>query len=343
MDPCPTPDGVTAVTGIAGPALRVTRCTPDDLAGCPVPPPNACSTAATAAPARADPRRSDGSHHRGRAAGRVGRARGLPLLAALHPAPPRRSPKIPRARGLDFMIAKAVAAIALAASTAGGIALATTSTPADPHAVATSEAAATDDATPSAVVVASPGPVAALGRPDEAADPPAARARTGSDSAGAASSHDAGGTADHPTGLCRASSNIADRRPRRQGRREPRLHRRRLRRRRCRHRRPDRPAERPPQHCPRQPGPPHRQAGHHRSREGRHRQQAGEGRQAGPRARARATARATPPGPGTGTTASRRGTAATADAHRLLGPRTGTRGKGPFRISGTGPFDSLPM
>ena len=50
VDPCLTPDTDVAVTGIAGPALRVTRCTPDDSAGCPAPPPSDCSTAATVRP-----------------------------------------------------------------------------------------------------------------------------------------------------------------------------------------------------------------------------------------------------------------------------------------------------
>jgi hypothetical protein len=108
-----------------------------------------------------------------------------------------------------FMIAKAVAAVALAASTAGGIALATTSTPADPHALTTREAAATDGTRPSAVVLTSPGPVAVPARPDEAADPPVATPADRRDSADATARTTPAARAAHPTGLCRASSNIA--------------------------------------------------------------------------------------------------------------------------------------
>jgi hypothetical protein len=94
--------------------------------------------------------------------------------------PPRRSPLHAAS---TFMIAKAVAAVALAASTAGSIALATTSTPADPHALITSEAATTDGVPPSAVVLATPGPVAVirwgvvLTRPWPAAQPGSGAAR----------------------------------------------------------------------------------------------------------------------------------------------------------------------
>jgi hypothetical protein len=108
-----------------------------------------------------------------------------------------------------FMIAKAVAAVALAASTAGGIALATTSTPADPHALTTREAAAGDGAPPSAVVLATRGPVAGPARPDEAADAPVGTPADRHDSADATARTTPAARAAHPTGLCRASENIA--------------------------------------------------------------------------------------------------------------------------------------
>jgi hypothetical protein len=123
--------------------------------------------------------------------------------SSLHTAPrphdiPRKSPV--RATS-TFMVAKAIAAIALTASTAGGIALATSSTPADPPARTTSESAATD-AAPASLVVATPGPGAVLDDPDgtagaRAAAPPGRPASAG--------------TAAHPTGLCQASSHIGDR------------------------------------------------------------------------------------------------------------------------------------
>ena len=70
--------------------------------------------------------------------------------SSMHSAPlPDDLPRRPPVRvTTSIMIAKAIAAIALTASTAGGIALATTSTPADPHARPASESAATGDARP---------------------------------------------------------------------------------------------------------------------------------------------------------------------------------------------------
>jgi hypothetical protein len=133
--------------------------------------------------------------------------------AAFHSAPhsapvPEDVPRRPPVRAAStFMIAKAVAAIALAASTAGGIALATTSTPADPHTVTTTEAAASGGATPSAVVNATPEP--ALAPSDDAADPLAAAAAGRSASTGAAARTTPAAAAAHPTGLCRASANVA--------------------------------------------------------------------------------------------------------------------------------------
>ena len=70
--------------------------------------------------------------------------------SSMHSAPlphdiPRRTPVHATS---SIIIAKVIAAITLTASTAGGIALATTSTPADPHARTTSESTATGDARP---------------------------------------------------------------------------------------------------------------------------------------------------------------------------------------------------
>ena len=154
-----------------------------------------------------------------------------------------------------IMIAKAIAAIALTASTAGGIALATTSTPADPHPRTTSESAAiTGDALPSSLPLTTPGPTdaARADAEEEAEDTPAAEPdeqRTGRPAPRVRTTPAA--KAPHPTGLCRASSNIATGRPSRQGRREPRLRRPALRRRRCRHRRRGHPAHRAPHRCAR--------------------------------------------------------------------------------------------
>ena len=109
----------------------------------------------------------------------------------------------------SIMIAKAIAAIALTAGTAGSIALATTATPADPPARPTSESAAADDAASSSLVLTTPTPTgAALADPDGTARAAAADEPGRSGSAGTAARTTPEAKAPHPTGLCRASSNI---------------------------------------------------------------------------------------------------------------------------------------
>ena len=134
---------------------------------------------------------------------------------SVHTAPlphdiPRRSPVHATS---TIMIAKAIAAIALTASTAGGIALATTSTPVDPHPRTTSESAAiTGDVLPSSLPLTTPGPTdaARADAEEEAEDTPAAEPdeqRTGTGTGRVRTTPAA--KAPHPTGLCRASSNVA--------------------------------------------------------------------------------------------------------------------------------------
>jgi hypothetical protein len=109
-----------------------------------------------------------------------------------------------------IIVAKAIAAIALTASTAGGIALATTSTPADPDARTMSESAATGAAASPSLVVTTPTPTEAeLDDSDAAADALAAEPSGGPGGAGTAVRTTPEAKAPHPTGLCRASSNIA--------------------------------------------------------------------------------------------------------------------------------------
>jgi hypothetical protein len=106
------------------------------------------------------------------------------------------------------MIVKAIAAIALTASTAGGIALATrTRSPADPPARTISESDATD-AAPASLVVATPGLGAALDDPDRTAGARAVTPLGRPASAGTAARPTPASPAAHPTGLCQASSHI---------------------------------------------------------------------------------------------------------------------------------------
>ena len=120
--------------------------------------------------------------------------------SSVHTAPlphdiPRKSPVHATS---TIMVAKAIAAIALTASTAGGIALATSTTPADPPARTTSESAATD-AAPASLSSPPPGPercwTIPTGRLAHARPAPPGRPASA-------------GTAAHPTGLCQASSHI---------------------------------------------------------------------------------------------------------------------------------------
>ena len=114
----------------------------------------------------------------------------------------------------SIIIGKVIAAITLTASTAGGITLATTSTPADQPARTTSESTATDDTAPS-LVIASPTPTGSLDDPedlagsDEAAGTPAAGASDPADDADGAVHATRSPKPAHPTGRCRALTNIS--------------------------------------------------------------------------------------------------------------------------------------
>jgi hypothetical protein len=110
----------------------------------------------------------------------------------------------------SIMIAKAIAAIALTAGTAGGIALATTATPADSPARPASESAAADDAAASSLVFTTPTPIgAALTDLDGTAHAAAADESGRSGGAGTTARTTPEAKTPHPTGLCRAPSNIA--------------------------------------------------------------------------------------------------------------------------------------
>jgi hypothetical protein len=131
--------------------------------------------------------------------------------SSVHPAPfPDDFPRRSTVRvTTSIMIAKAIAAIALTAGTAGSIALATTATPADLPARTTSESAAADDVASSSLVLATPTPTgAALADPDGTAHAAAADEPGRSGSAGIAARTTPDAKAPHPTSLCRASSNI---------------------------------------------------------------------------------------------------------------------------------------
>jgi hypothetical protein len=112
----------------------------------------------------------------------------------------------------SIIIAKVIAAITLTASTAGGIALATTSTPDSQHARTTSETTATGDTKPS-LVMASPTPTGSLDDPEDLA---ASDATAGPLAAGAPDPADDAVRATpspktaHPTGRCRALTNISE-------------------------------------------------------------------------------------------------------------------------------------
>jgi hypothetical protein len=126
---------------------------------------------------------------------------------------PRRSPVRTTSA---IMIAKVIAAITLTASTAGGVALATTSTPTDPHTRATSESAATDHdaASPLELPTASPTGADADGADTEADAEAAEDALLAGRSdrpggAGTAARMTPTPQAPHATGLCRAASNLS--------------------------------------------------------------------------------------------------------------------------------------
>jgi hypothetical protein len=107
-----------------------------------------------------------------------------------------------------IMLAKAIAAIALTASTAGGVALATDSrsTPPEGQVAAGGERATTSDTLaadlPAASTTASPAGPQDAGRPGTSFAPPA-------DDDGAKAVRSQSASAAHPTGLCRALSNVS--------------------------------------------------------------------------------------------------------------------------------------
>ena len=169
------------------------------------PPPLPQLLAAATAPATA-------AELRGEAAARTA------FRSSMHSAPlphdiPRRTPVHTTS---SIIIAKVIAAITLTASTAGGIALATTSTPADPHARTTSESTDTRDTTPSSLVIASPTSTGALDDPenvagsDGTAGTPAAGAPDAASDAHGAVRTTPSPKAPHPNGRCRAFENISE-------------------------------------------------------------------------------------------------------------------------------------
>ena len=114
----------------------------------------------------------------------------------------------------SVIIAKVIAAITLTASTAGGIALATTSTPAAPQARTTSETTATSDATPS-LVITSPASTGALDDPENLAASDGTAGALAAEAPDTADAHGAVRTtpspkAPHPTGRCRALANLSE-------------------------------------------------------------------------------------------------------------------------------------
>jgi hypothetical protein len=110
-----------------------------------------------------------------------------------------------------IMVAKAIAAIALTASTAGGVALATHSSPNAPKQQlhSTTDQAVTQDGLASEVnrLTTTPSDAIADGHPRP--EPPVGPGQDGEDSDKAVNDRAAAG-ASHPTGRCRALSNISD-------------------------------------------------------------------------------------------------------------------------------------
>jgi hypothetical protein len=107
-----------------------------------------------------------------------------------------------------IMLAKAIAAIALTASTAGGVALATDSrsTPPEGHVAAGGERATTSDTLAADLPAAST--TASAAGPQDAARPGTSFAPPGDDS-GAKAVRSPSPSAAHPTGLCRAVTNVS--------------------------------------------------------------------------------------------------------------------------------------
>ena len=165
------------------------------------PPPLPQLVAAAKAPAAA-------AELRGEAAARAA-FRSSTHAAPIPPDIPRRAPVRVTS---SVIIAKVVAAITLTASTAGGIALATTSTPADPLARAISEPTASGGTAPS-LVIASPTSTRALDDPenlDGSNGTTEALAAEAPDTAGGAVHTTPSPDASRPTGRCRALTNVSE-------------------------------------------------------------------------------------------------------------------------------------
>ena len=114
-----------------------------------------------------------------------------------------------------IMVAKAIAAIALTASTAGGVALATHSSPTTPRdqsssttAKAAAAKAAASDALAADLTSQTTAPSTALADDHARPDTPVGPARDGEENSKATNAR-ASASAAHPTGRCQALSNIS--------------------------------------------------------------------------------------------------------------------------------------
>lgn len=110
-----------------------------------------------------------------------------------------------------IMVAKAIAAIALTASTAGGVALATHSSPTTPRdqSSSTTTKAAASDALAADLTSLTTAPSTALADDHARPDTPVGPARNGEENSKATNAR-ASSSAAHPTGRCQALSNISD-------------------------------------------------------------------------------------------------------------------------------------
>ena len=109
-----------------------------------------------------------------------------------------------------IMVAKAIAAIALTASTAGGVALATHSSPTTPRdqSSSTTAKAAASDALASDLTSLTTAPSTAIADDHARPDTPVGPDRDGEEN-GKATNDRASSSAAHPTGRCQALSNIS--------------------------------------------------------------------------------------------------------------------------------------
>jgi hypothetical protein len=118
--------------------------------------------------------------------------------------------RIPMRTTTTIMVAKAIAAIALTASTAGGVALATHSSPTTPRdkSSSTTAKAAASDALAADLTSLTTAPSTALADDHARPDTPVGPARDGEEN-GKATTDRASASAAHPTGRCQALSNIS--------------------------------------------------------------------------------------------------------------------------------------